>query len=193
MIARRGPGHRARRGCGRAALAPDAGSRQAGGLLRRPVPDHRLRPQQLHQLRPAPHLHRHAVQVALAQPPHPAGLEHRVGGTRRVHRDPAAAEARRRAVVPGHGRRGLPESLLHRPRGIRATSSSWPATTSTRWITRRCCASTRTGADGHAGGDRSADRGRQPLRHRRGGRAPIGSPASWRSRPAAGDARAAAT
>ena len=44
------------------------------------------------------------------------GWTRRVGGARRVHRDPAAAEARRRALVPGHGRRGLPEPLLHRPR-----------------------------------------------------------------------------
>jgi glucose-1-phosphate adenylyltransferase len=29
--------------------------------------------EQLHQLGPAPHLHRHPVQVAVAQPPHPQG------------------------------------------------------------------------------------------------------------------------
>src|SRR3954463_5424987 len=45
--------------------------------------------------RTAPHLHRDAVQVALAQSPHPHGLEHRLRGARRVHRDPAAPEAGR--------------------------------------------------------------------------------------------------
>ena len=81
-----------------------------------PVPHHRFRPEQLHQLRPAADLHRHAVQVALAQPPHPDGLEHRLGGARRVRRDPAAAEAGQRALVSGHGRRGLPEPLLDHAR-----------------------------------------------------------------------------
>ena len=85
-------------------------------LLRRAVPHHRLRAEQLHQLGAAAHLHRHAVQVALAQPAHPHGLEHRLGGARRVRRDPAAAEARRRALVSGHGRRGLPEPVLDRAR-----------------------------------------------------------------------------
>ena len=107
---------RARRRRRRAALSANQRSGQAGRLLRRPLPDHRLRAQQLHQLRAAPDLHRHAVQVALAQPPRPHGLEHRLGGARRVHRDPAAAEARRRALVPGHGRRRLPEPLLDHAR-----------------------------------------------------------------------------
>ena len=92
------------------------GPRQAGRLLRRAVPHHRLRAEQLHQLRPAAHLHRHPVQVAVAQPAHPHGLEHRLGGARRVRRDPAAAEARQRALVPGHGRRRLPEPLLDHAR-----------------------------------------------------------------------------
>ena len=114
--ARRRPRHRPRRRRRRAALPADEGARQAGRLLRRAVPHHRFHAQQLHQLRAAPDLHRHAVQVALAQPPHPHGLERRVRGARRVHRDPAAAEARRRALVPGHGRRGLPEPLLDHAR-----------------------------------------------------------------------------
>ena len=28
------------------------------------------------------HIHRHPVQVAVAEPPHPHGMEHRVGGAR---------------------------------------------------------------------------------------------------------------
>ena len=103
-------------GAGERLYPADQGSRQAGRLLRRALPHHRLRAEQLHQLRAAPDLHRHAVQVAVAQPAHPHGLEHRVGGARRVHRDSAAAEARRRALVSGHGRRGLPEPLLDHAR-----------------------------------------------------------------------------
>ena len=133
-------------GAGERLYPADEGPRQAGRLLRRPVPHHRLHAQQLHQLRAAPHLHRHAVQVAVAQPPHPHGLERRLGGARRVHRDPAAAEARRRALVPGHGRRGLPEPLLDHAREPAARRSCSRATTSTRWTTRRCCASTRSAA-----------------------------------------------
>ena len=129
-------------GVGRAPVAADERTRQARRLFRRPVPHHRLRPQQLPQLGLPAHLHRHAVQVALAQPARPAGLEHRLGRARRVHRDPAAAEARRRALVSGHGRRGLSEPLLDRARERRAMSSCSPAITSTRWTTARCCGST---------------------------------------------------
>ena len=129
-------------GAGERLYPADQGARQAGGLLRRSLPDHRLHPQQLHQLRAAAHLHRHPVQVAVAQPPHPDGLEHRVGGAGRVHRDPAAAEAGRRALVPRHRRRRLPEPLLDHARGADATSSCCRAITSTRWTTRRCCGST---------------------------------------------------
>ena len=57
-------------------------------------------------------LHRAAVQVAVAQPPHPHGLERRRRRARRVRRDPQPAEARRRALVSRHGRRRLPEPLF---------------------------------------------------------------------------------
>ena len=53
----------------------------------------------------------------------------------RVHRRRAAAAADRRALVPGHRRRRLPEHLHDREGAARPTSSSWPATTSTRWTT----------------------------------------------------------
>ena len=160
--ARRQPRHRARRRRRRAALSADEGARQAGRLLRRPVPHHRLRAQQLHQLRAAPHLHRHAVQVALAQPPHPHGLEHRVGGARRVRRDPAAAEARQRALVSGHGRRRLPEPLFDHARepaapdravgrsrlqdGLRAHAALPPGARrrGRRWRRSRCRSPTRS-------------------------------------------------
>ena len=46
------------------------------------------------------------------------------------------------AVVRRHRRRGLPEHRHHRELRARNTSSSWPATTSTRWTTSRCSCST---------------------------------------------------
>src|SRR5262249_16163587 len=52
---------RARRWCRRTAAPADEGARQTGRLLRRPVSHHRLRAQQLHQLRPAAHLHRDPI------------------------------------------------------------------------------------------------------------------------------------
>ena len=50
----------------------------------------------------------------------------------RVHRGRAAPAAHRRALVSGHGRRRLSEHLHDRERAAHSTSSSWPATTSTR-------------------------------------------------------------
>ena len=57
----------------------------------------------------------HPVQVALPQPPHPHGVEHRVGGARRVHRDPAARRS-----------------------GSASTGTSAPPTRCTRTSTRSC-------------------------------------------------------
>ena len=136
------PGRRRRR----APLPADQGAGQARRLLRRPLPDHRFHAVQLRELRLPPHLHRHPVQVALAVAAHPHGLEGVRGRARRVHRDPAAAEARRRALVPRHRRRRLPEPLLDHAREPASTSSCCPATTSTRWTTRGCCASIRSAA-----------------------------------------------
>ena len=53
----------------------------------------------------------------------------------RIRRRAAAAAADRRELVQGHGRRHLPEHLHASKKPTRATSSSWPAITSTRWIT----------------------------------------------------------
>ena len=55
----------------------------------------------------------------------------------RVRRGAAAAAAHRRELVQGHRRRHLPEHLQHREGRTRTTSSSSPATTSTRWTTAR--------------------------------------------------------
>ena len=130
----------------RTALPADQGTRQAGRLFRRPVPDHRLHAEQLHQLRPAPDLHRAAVQVAVAQPPPAHGLERRRRRARRVHRDPAA----RRSGSASTGIRAPPtpstRTSIRSFARTRSSSSCSPAITSTRWTTRRCCASTRSAA-----------------------------------------------
>ena len=87
----RDPARRRRR---RAALPAHPRARQAGRALRRAVPDHRLHALELHQLGPAQDLHRHAVQGAEPEPPRAHGLERGQPRARRVHRDPAAPEAR---------------------------------------------------------------------------------------------------
>ena len=167
---RRRPGDRAGRRRRRTARAAHARARQAGRVFRRPVPHHRLRPEQLHQLRTPPHLHRDAVQVALAQPPHPPGMDGRVGGARRVHRDPAAAKARRRALVSRHGRRGLSEPLLRHPRKPALRRRARGRSRLQDGLPEDAALPPGHGGGGHAGGDRSADRGRQAIRHRRGRR-----------------------
>ena len=109
-------GHHPRRRRRRAPLPADEGTGQARRVLRRALPDHRFHAVQLRELGLPPHLHRHPVQVALALAAHSHGLEGVRRGARRIHRDPAAAEARRRALVPRHRRRRLPEPLLDQAR-----------------------------------------------------------------------------
>ena len=132
-------------GAGERLYPADAGTGQARGLLRRALPHHRLRPEQLHQLRAPPDLHRHPVQVALAQPPHPHGLERRLRGARGVHRDPAAPEAGGRELVPRHGRRRLPEPVLDRARAspVRRRPRRRPRLQD--GLQPRCCGSTGSG------------------------------------------------
>ena len=116
--------------------------RQAGGLFRRQVADHRLRPVQCPELRHPPHRGRHAVQGAQPDPPSAAGLELLPAGAQRELRHPAGQPARRR----GHGTPAPPTPCTRTSTSSRATpratSSCWRATTSTRWTTRRCCSST---------------------------------------------------
>jgi len=69
--------------------------------IRRSLPHHRLRAEQLHQLGPAAHLHCYAVQVALPEPAYPHGVERGVGGARRIRRDSAASEAGGRTLYQG--------------------------------------------------------------------------------------------
>ena len=82
--------------------------------VRRDLPDHRLHPLQLHQLRPPQDPRPDPVQGRQPQPAHRPGLEVPHPRARRVHRGDPAAAADRRALVPGDGRRDLPERLHDR-------------------------------------------------------------------------------
>ena len=110
------------------------------------------------------------------------GWTRRLGGARRVHRDPAAAEARRRALVSRHRRRGLPEPLLDHSREPAIRRRARGRSRLQDGLPEDAPLPPGHGGGGHAGGDRSADRRRHALRHRRGRRGPSASPASWRSR-----------
>ena len=66
-------------------------------------------------------------------------------GAQRKLRHPARFAARvRDDVVSRHRRRGLSEHRHHRELSAPSSWSCWPAITSTRWTTRRCCSSTST-------------------------------------------------
>ena len=99
---------------GRAALSADSRPRQACRHFRRNLSHHRRHSFQLRQLRPAAGLHPHPIQGAVAEPARPRRLEHHGQRDGRVHRSAAAHEAGERPVVPGHGRRGVPEHLFDR-------------------------------------------------------------------------------
>ena len=106
-------GHRARRRQGNPALSADQGARQAGGPVRRQVPDHRFRPEQLHQLGHLLDLRAHAVQQPVAAAAPERRLAVRRAAEDPVHHPGAGADALAgRDLVPGHGRRDLPE---HQP------------------------------------------------------------------------------
>ena len=135
--ARDHPGRRRRR----APVSAHQGTRQAGRLLRRPLPHHRLHAQSTASTpASAASSSPRSTSRSRSIAPHPHGLEGVRRGARRVHRDPAAAEARRRALVlSAPPTRSIRTSTRSRAR-TRSTSSCCPATTSTRWTTRRCCA-----------------------------------------------------
>ena len=162
------PGGRRRR----ATVPPDEGAGEAGGLLRRTLPNHRLHAEQLHQFRAAAHLHRDAVQVALPEPAHPDGMERGVGGARGVHRNPAAAEAGRRTLVSRHRRRGVPEPLLHLTRGAGTRHRALGRSRLQDGLFEDAAVSSREERRCDARRSRGADRGGAPIRdrqHRRAG------------------------
>ena len=91
-------------GRGRAAQAADGAARQAGGALRRRLPDHRLHAQQLHPLGAAAHLRADAVPGALARGAHPLRLELPAAAPVPVHQRAAAAPP----ASPARGTRAPP-------------------------------------------------------------------------------------
>ncbi len=101
---------------GGAALPAHAGPREARRSVRRPLPDHRLRPEQLRELRPHEGQGPHAVQVELAHRAHHPHLAPHVRH-RAVRRPRARPDAARPALVPRHGRRRLPEPRPRLRRG----------------------------------------------------------------------------
>ena len=103
---RAGAGRRARQ----PAEEPHRPARQAGGVLRRQVPDHRLRAVQLPELRHPPHRRHHAVQEPQPDAPPAARLGLPEERDERVRRpDARAAACRRGELVPRHGRCRVPE------------------------------------------------------------------------------------
>ena len=85
-----------------------AGPRQARGAVRRALPHHRHRPVELRQLGPAPHQGPHAVQERVARGAHRARVAP-VADARPLHRDHPRAAAHGQELVPGLGRRRLPD------------------------------------------------------------------------------------
>ena len=89
-------------------MAADGGPRQARGAVRRQLPPDRLRAVEHGERRAAPHLRAHAVQVALAGPPHLPDLAP-VRRARAVHHDRACPAAARPPLVHRQRGRDLPE------------------------------------------------------------------------------------
>ena len=157
-------------GGGQAPGAADPGSRQAGGAVRRQLPPGRLRAVQPRQRRLPADRGAHAVQEPLAGPP-PVDHLAAVAAARQLRGARARPDAPRPALVPGLGRRHLPEPQpaarraaghrrrlrrrSHLPHGPRADGA--PA----HRVRRR--------RDG-GGAARPARAGRPVRRHRDGGR-----------------------
>ena len=127
------------------AQAVDRPARQAGGVFRRQVPHRRLRAVELPQLGHPPHRRLDPVQGAQPVAASADGLVVSAPGDERVSRPVASAAADRRGdLVPRHRRRRVTRtSTSSRPRA-RNTSSSWRATTSTRWTIPTCSPTTST-------------------------------------------------
>ena len=93
----------------------DRQARQARGLFRRQVADHRFRAVECAQFRHPPHRRRDAIQGPQPDPPSAARLELLPAGAQRELRHPAGEPARvGGALVSRHRRRRLPEYRHHR-------------------------------------------------------------------------------
>ena len=96
---------------GRRGQAPAAAHErpgQAGGAVRRHVPHHRLLPLELRQRQVPQDRRAHAVQEPQPRPPHQPDVA-LLDAARRLRDAGAGPDAARPAVVPGLGRRDLPE------------------------------------------------------------------------------------
>ena len=106
-------GVRARRREGNPPLSADQGTRQAGGPVRRQVPDRRFRSEQPHQLGHLLDLRADPVQEPVAAAAPARRLAVRGPAQEPVHHSGAGPDALAgRDLVPGHRRRHLPE---HQP------------------------------------------------------------------------------
>jgi len=135
-------------GAGERHLSADQGARQAGGLFRRALPHHRLRPEQLHQLRAcgASSSRRSTSRCRSTGTSAWAGasVSEELGEFRR---DSPSAEAGQRALVSRDRRRGVPEPVIRimrekPPAPGRALGRNHGLT---RWTTRACCGCTMSG------------------------------------------------
>ena len=124
---------------GIASAGTDRHARETRRLFRRQDPHHRFRPVQRPEFRHPPDRRRDAVQGAQPDPAPAARLELLPAGTERGLRHPARLAALRRYT----GMPAPPTRCIRTSTSSRATtpntSSSWPATMSTRWTTRGCC------------------------------------------------------
>ena len=116
---------------------PDRRPLQARGSVQRQAPHRRLRAQQPDQLRDLLGLPAGPVQVAGADRARAPVVDARPLHSRALRHRRAAADAPWPGVVPGHGRRGVPEPAPDRDR---RSPTRWPCsapTTSTGWTCGR--------------------------------------------------------
>ena len=120
-----------------AAHGADRQARQARGVLRRQVAHHRLRPVERAQLRHPPDRGRDPVQGAQPDPSPAARLELPPPRAQRELRHPAGQPARLRATsgISAPPTRCIQNIDIIDELRAATTSSSWRATTSTRWTT----------------------------------------------------------
>ena len=171
------------RGRRRQPAVPAVGAaREAGGAVRRQVPHHRLHALELRELRHLRRRRAHAVPPDVAEPAH----RHRPAvGPRphaRRHPDPAAVARRgRERLVPGHGRRDLPEPDPPAPPPHRAGAGAVGRSRLPDGLQRALRVPRREPRVGHGGGHRGA-RGRVSCSASSRPRRTGASPGSRRSR-----------
>ncbi len=168
-------------------------ARQAFGVLRGQVPHHRLHALQLHQLRHPARGCLHAVQGPQPHPPHPARLEFPRLALRRVRGSAAGPAAHQRRLVPGHGRRGVPEHRHPAAPGAQARDGVRGRSHLQDGLPhdgRRPRAARR---EGHRRGHSDADGGLHAVRRAARGIATAASPRSRRSPSSRSPCRAART